>query len=87
MQKKFKFAVVVPNSMFSRIECIDREEAHFEVKRLLDQNPDAVWAIEELDDSEGPFVSWDDSPKYNLRHRRMYVDWTLDDAATERSIR
>lgn len=60
MQKKFKFAVVVPNNMFSRIECIDREEAHFEVKRLLDQNPDAVWAIEELDDSEGPFVTWND---------------------------
>ena len=86
MQKKFKFAVVVKNDP-SKIVCIDREEAHFEVKRLLDRNPDALWAIEELNDSEGPFVSWDDSPKYNLRHRRMHVDWTLDDAATERSIR
>ena len=55
MTKRFKFAVVVPNDMFSRIECIDREEAHYEVKRLLDRNPDTVWAIEELDDSEGPF--------------------------------
>ena len=60
MTKRFKFAVVVPNDMFSRIECIDREEAHYEVKRLLDRNPDTVWAIEELDDSEGPFVEWDD---------------------------
>ena len=86
MQKKFKFAVIVKNDPIKTV-CIDREEAHFEVKRLLARNPDALWAIEELDDSEGPFVSWDDSPKYNLRHRRMYVDWTLDDAATERSIR
>ncbi len=86
MQKKFKFAVIDSHDPI-KIVCIDREEAHFEVKRLLDRNPDALWAIEELDDSEGPFVSWDDSPKYNLRHRRMYVDWTLDDAATERSIR
>lgn len=86
MQKKFKFAVIDRNDPIKTV-CIDREEAHFEVKRLLARNPDALWAIEELDDSEGPFVSWDDSPKYNLRHRRMYVDWTLDDAATERSIR
>ena len=86
MQKKFKFAVIDRNDPIKTV-CIDREEAHFEVKRLLARNPDALWAIEELDDSEGPFVTWNDSPKYNLRHRRMYVDWTLDDAATERSIR
>ena len=86
MQKKFKFAVVVKNDPM-KIVCIDREEAHFEVKSLLDRNPDALWAIEELDDSEGPFVSWDDSPKYNLRHRRMEVAECLEDAALERSIR
>ena len=86
MQKKFKFAVVVKNDPI-KIVCIDREEAHFEVKRLLDSNPDALWAIEELDDSEGPFVSWDDYPEYIPRRRRKYYDWILVDAATERSIR
>ena len=59
MQKKFKFAVVVKNDP-TKIVCIDREEAHFEVKRLLDRDPDALWAIEELDDSHGPFVTWND---------------------------
>lgn len=59
MQKKFKFAVVVKNDPM-KIVCIDREEAHFEVKRLLGLDPDALWAIEELDDSEGPFVTWDE---------------------------
>jgi hypothetical protein len=63
MQKKFKFAVVVNNDPM-KIVCIDREEAHFEVKSLLDRNPDALWAIEELDDSEGPFVTWNDYERY-----------------------
>ena len=59
MQKKFKFAVIDRNDPIKTV-CIDREEAHFEVKRLLARNPDALWAIEELDDSEGPFVTWND---------------------------
>jgi len=59
MQKKFKFAVVVKNDP-SKYMCIDREEAHYEVKRLLNRDPDALWAIEELDDSEGPFITWSD---------------------------
>ena len=63
MRKKFKFAVVVKNDPM-KIVCIDREEAHFEVKSLLDRNPDAVWAIEELDDSEGPFVTWNDYERF-----------------------
>ena len=86
MKKKFKFAVIDRNDPI-KIVCIDREEAHFEVKRLLDRNPDALWAIEELDDSEGPFFSWNDYPEYKPKRRRKYVDRTLDDAATERSIR
>ena len=59
MQKKFKFAVIDRNDPIKTV-CIDREEAHFEVKRLLARNPDALWAIEELDDTEGPFVTWND---------------------------
>ena len=73
MSKRFKFAVVVPNNVFGRIECIDREEAHFEVKRLLNNNPDAVWAIEELDDTEGPFVTWSDYETADMYDLRRYT--------------
>ena len=72
MQKKFKFAVVVKNDPM-KIVCIDREEAHFEVKSLLDRNPDALWAIEELDDSEGPFVTWSDYETADMYDLRRYT--------------
>ena len=72
MQKKFKFAVVVKNDP-SKIVCTDREEAHFEVKRLLDRNPNALWAIEELDDSEGPFVTWSDYETADMYDLRRYT--------------
>lgn len=62
MKKKFKFSVVVKNDPI-KIVCVDMPEVNFEIKTLLERDPDAVWMIEELDDSHGPFVTWDDYPE------------------------
>ena len=62
MKKKFKFSVVVKNDPI-KIVCVDMPEVNFEIKSLLERDPDAVWMIEELDDSEGPFVTWNDYPE------------------------
>ena len=62
MKKKFKFSVIVKNDPI-KIVCVDMPEVNFEIKSLLERDPDADWMIEELDDSHGPFVTWDDYPE------------------------